>query len=432
MFFLASYWFLYRFLKKGKLKFFCLAVIFFIAALLTHFSILIFSISFLGLLVLFNLDRKNLVLVILFVTLSLILSIFIYFLPFYLTGNLTKEIVRQSLFMHLGERVDLINFPTGTLRYLRNVSLILIRSVTFIVLSLSAAGLIVLRKKPKQFWFLLIFFLPFLYSSQFWHVGQFGRTSLPALIPVSILVAAFLKKSKFIFFLLLYLIFAYAPIMFRYKSQNQPLLIMQAQQKILNQGGLFFDSHLARPFTSYRGEVIHVGFLGGEGQIRAKIKDYLDENKPIYLDSFALFDPYLSYDASTLHILGMGKFGVSEAKDIFKNNYLKLEAVADAKNRVFIYKIINRVSQETLPKDGNYVIISGEAKPGSPVYVYSKRWFERILPQRFDYFDPVSWLWVFISGRHEPLAWTYADKSGHYEVPIPKGVKELVEVKKEI
>lgn len=416
MFFAGAYYFLFKYFQKRQNRFWLMSVFFFTAALLTHFSVLIFSVSFLGLLALFGFSHRNLTRVIVFIFTSLFVSVSIYCLLFYFAGNLNREVVLSSFINHLGERADL-------LRNIRNVLLILLRSSTLLVLCLSVYGAFVLRRKPKKLMFLIIFFLPFLYSSQFWHVGLFGRTSLPALIPLSVFAAISIKKRKYLALLLLYLVFSYAPILYRYKSTIQPIRVMQEIQSKLQQGGLYIDSHLSRPFTVYSGEILHVGFLPDGESLQKKIDDYIKAGKPVYIDSFAVFDPYLSYDASTLHILGMGKFGVSDTKEIFKNNYVRIAKVGNPSSRVYVYEIYN--GKETVDKEsGNFInTMSGETEPGSSVFVYSNKWYERMLKERFDYFDPVTWLWVLITGRREPISWVYADKGGYFEIPVPADSK---------
>ncbi|MDP3994282.1 MAG: glycosyltransferase family 39 protein, partial [bacterium] len=173
MFFAGAYYFLYEYFRKKQNKFWAVSLLFFTAALLTHFSILIFSVSFFGLLALFGFTRKNFTKVVLFIFTSLFLSVSIYCLLFYFAGNLSREVVLSSFINHLGERADL-------LRNVRNALLILLRSSTLPVLCLAVYGAFLLRRKTNKLMFLIIFFLPFLYSSQFWHVGLFGRTGLPA------------------------------------------------------------------------------------------------------------------------------------------------------------------------------------------------------------------------------------------------------------
>lgn len=411
MFFAGAYYFLFKYFKKRQNRFWLASVFFFTAALLTHFSILVFSVSFLGLLALFGFSRRNLTRVILFIFASLFISVSIYCLLFYSAGILNREVVLNSFINHLGERADL-------LRNTRNALLILLRSSTLPVLCLSVYGAFILRKKPKKLMFLIIFFLPFLYSSQFWHVGLFGRTSLPALIPLSVFAAVSFKRKKYLVLLLVYLVFSYAPILYRYKNTNQPIRIMQEIQSKLRQGGLYIDSHLSRPFTTYSGEILHAGFLPDGESLQKKIEDYIKEGKPVYIDSFAVFDPYLSYDASTLHILGMGRFGVSDTKEIFRNNYVKIAGVGDSSSRVYVFEIYNGNRTVDKENENPTKTISGKAEPGSSVFAYSNKWYERILKERFDYFDPVSWLWVLITGRREPVSWTYADKGGFFEIPV--------------
>ena len=56
----------------------------------------------------------------------------------------------------------------------------------------------------------------------------------------------------------------------------------------------------------------------------------------------------------------------------------------------------------------------GQNIPGEAVLVYGP---SRLIKQRLDYFDPLSWLWAVVTDKREPMVWVYADAGGKYVLP---------------
>ena len=55
----------------------------------------------------------------------------------------------------------------------------------------------------------------------------------------------------------------------------------------------------------------------------------------------------------------------------------------------------------------------GQEVPGNAVLVYSKN---RLLKQRLDYYDPLTWVWALATDKREPYLWVYADAGGNYVI----------------
>ena len=73
--------------------------------------------------------------------------------------------------------------------------------------------------------------------------------------------------------------------------------------------------------------------------------------------------------------------------------------VIDAEKRIFAYELSNEP------------VNKGQEIPGSAILIHS-----RLLKQRLDYYDPLTWIWAIITNRREAM-WVYADAEGKYVLP---------------
>jgi hypothetical protein len=199
-----------------------------------------------------------------------------------------------------------------------------------------------------------------------------------------------------------------------------PLVEMKKAESLMPEGQVLAQTHYLRPFTfDYNGSKLWID----EGDME-KIKNEA-KTKRVFLDSQAIFTPYLQYVGNNLHITSLGKIGQSDSQSIFPLYAIDLAEVINPSERVFIYELKKgggsfetRVenNKRFINKDTSLVL--GTAKPGSPVYIYSNNFFQRIHRERIDYGDLLTWLGVILTGKHEPMVWTYADKDGFFVYPI--------------
>lgn len=278
-------------------------------------------------------------------------------------------------------------------------------------------------KKRKDYRFLLgalIFFLSTIFLGSIWE-GDFmiKRIAFVAVILALVLIKCFPKRGALLIIYLLP-IFLFNSLLYLNTRNDMPLVVMKKAESLLPQGGVLVQTHYVRPFTyEYNGFKLWVG----EDDL-GRINDFL-KTKKVFLDAQAVFAPYLLYVGNNFHITSLGKFGQSETQQIFPEYSFDLAEVVNPSERIFIYELKKdagnfetRLEYNRRFVDKNTSLVLGTAKPGSPVYIYSKNFFQRIHRERIDYGDLLTWLWVVLSGRHEPMAWTYADKDGFFVYPI--------------
>lgn len=324
-------------------------------------------------------------------------------------GNISSSL--KVLFVHGSDFISSQDSRLALLRIIRNLSVTLLRNNSSLVVVLSVVSLLVMwRKKRKRKYalFCLIWILPVLITTQYWHIGLFGRVSLVASFPLAILCAQY--KSKVVFCILIAsLLFITIPLAFGNSSSS-----VQAQLYILYKqmpkDAVLISSNLIRPQVVYSGETYFINEPGQDSEfIKGKISKALQDKKRVFIDSQALFNPYFSLDGNNLHTLSLGSYTKSEIASVFKDFDIRISKVQDIDNRIFLYEV-NRPA--SLPR-----VVKGRAKPGEIVPLYSDKFYNRISRLRIDYRDFGTWVWVLLSGRKEPVMWSIADKSGVYEFP---------------
>lgn len=201
-----------------------------------------------------------------------------------------------------------------------------------------------------------------------------------------------------------------------------PLFLVGQQQSKLPMDSVLVQTHYLRPFTLCPENCLWVG----ESDMGI-IDEYLKSGKKVFLDSQAIFAPYLTYVGSNLHITSLGKYGTSESEGLFAKYNFNLVSINDPASRIFIYEIKDNTDgsdQKLLDNlslvTGEKAVITGTGKPGKPVLVYSKAFKDTLHRQRLDYGDLALWITMLVLGKREPLSWTYADVSGNFSYPVFK------------
>ncbi len=355
---------------------------------------------------------------------GILIAVSIYALAYVMAYNRTNESFEAFIgFGNQGSYSD-FSFPWGILRFVRVVGITTSRDYT--PLFLLSMGIFYWKKRQEIGKFLLptmVVGIPTIISLSFYSADFPGRRALP-LACIAALLLAYIFSNRKKWLVIVYIISVTLPVLFLgswLSADHHPIASSESLQKALTANGLYIHSHYTRPFIIYNGDRLSINEPGySQGDAFHRIDSYLRQGKPVYLESQAVFDPYLFYAGNTLNTLSLGKFGKSDASAIFARYYVGLASQThDGAKRIYVYELL--ANDEHLPVGGG-LRIEGKASPGMPVYVYSDRIGDRILHQRQDYFDLFTWVWVLLSQRHEPIMYTYGDKDGTFELPLPRNL----------
>lgn len=357
------------------------------------------------------------------------ISLYAYYLVFSLSGkNGVDEILRMFI-----KTNDVYDFNlVGLGRVLRNTVLSLMRGLGNVtaILFLAVVILRLLKTKSRSSYLvLLIFAFSIVLSSGAW-TGDFMLKRAIFVLPLAALLLVRQFKSY-----TLVLMFYLAPIiiangLLNINADSHPVVEMQKMHETLSSGDVLIQSIYMQPFTHHGGEVLSLEATNSE-----IIDEYLSKGKEVYMDSQALFSPYLLYTGNNLHVTSLGKFGVSDSKVFYDDFVFDIETVGDAKKRVFLLSVKRegedyavRWRQNRASVDGGDTLIMGLSEPGQAVLIYSDKFKDRIRRERLDYGDVITWAWVLVTDRREPVGWTYADKDGVFVYPYPGTNNFLLEL----
>lgn len=395
---LALYCFLVYLQGKRK-TWFLFGIISLGYSIFTHVQVLIWLSVFLAPLFLKRYPSRQLVIVLVFLILGIFLGVIGLMLTELAAGTSLLRLLHLLVF-HGGDFIASSNpmYEMGV--YVRNLGVTLLRNnSTLIVLGAALGGVILYRNDKKKLGLVLLWIVPVLLTSQYWHIGLFGRVSVLASFPIAILVAQI--RSRILFGILVCnLILISLPLVIANKNSHIHKEL-QSLYKSIPKDSVLVSSNLIRPQVTFTGEVY---FINEPGQdinfIVAQIEKALMQNKKVYVDSQALFNPYYSLDGNNLHVLSLGKAGHSSIKPLFQEYTISIVKIIDLKSRVFLYQIIKKNSHST------YELFS-----------YSQEIQNIVHPLRYDYFDMGTWMWYLLTNKKDPTLWTIADKSDEYELP---------------
>ena len=293
------------------------------------------------------------------------------------------------------------------------------------------------RKKPHFFLLitgLALIFISLLFSGSSW-TGDFMQRRVIFFSPIlALLLWQFLQKKTWLFgwLLVLYLIPIWIAVFLLYirPSGEMTLVRMRKLEEQLPTPNLIIQTHYVRPFSTFSQEKKQSSrFLWlGQDDLH-EIDVALEQAIPVYLESSALFSPYMLMTGNTLHLTAAAQFGKSESQELFSRYAIKQVLVGDAASRVFVYQLgkptdgqNHGTTQASTTRQKSFRMISNNndgPQPGKPIFIYLEGWRGRIHRERIDYGDTLLWLWVFVTDRRDPFAWTYADAEGNYLFPGP-------------
>lgn len=221
------------------------------------------------------------------------------------------------------------------LRYGRNWLLPIGYNNTWVLSILAILGLIKLfRREKRMFWMAVLWIAPTFITNQWWDSLMYGRHGLIATFALVFLVTNLINKVSFKILVGIMLIISLSSLSLMKKPT--PYLEIAKAANRLQGGGLFIDSHFARPQTDgeYFGRMV---FVDEPGWIADKLPDLIDEylkiNKPVYITGQALSEPYGLFSGPFLHPLSLSyKNGLilSYLKD--KYRFSEVESVDDIYN----------------------------------------------------------------------------------------------------
>lgn len=304
-----------------------------------------------------------------------------------LIGNSAQESL-QLLFMHGTDIYGTGNIFMDIVRSMRNLGIILLRNNSTLVIFAAIIGFILSHKKDKKKLAVLgLWFLPTFLVTQYWHIGLFGRVALIASFPLAILAAHI--KHRILFAVIIFqLVVITIPLAIDNRNASIQKELVSLYSSI-PKNSVLVSSNLIRPQVTYNGEIYFINEPGqGLEFIESKIDLALRENKNVYIDSQALYNPYFSYDGNHLHVLSLGTYGKSEIKPLFDR--YQVQVIKTTSNpRIFLYQV-----ERMLKNTSKYS------------FQYSQEHWNEINPSRIDYRDLGTWAWVMLTRRHEPACWS--------------------------
>lgn len=377
-------------------------------------------------------ERRGLTTLFFLTSIGFFLSILIFVVIFLLAGKPLLFEVKQLFFGRVFELFDLSNVFYFILRSSRNIFLEVFRgfgSLTGFLISC-----ILFSKRNERFFLFgtLLFGISLCISGSVWTGDFMIRRIVFAGVFFALILARYLS-FRVTFLLMIYLMpITFANVLLYLSEEDMPLVQMRKAESNLPAGNVLIQTHYVRPFThNYNGNLLWVG----EDDLKTSENFLEDEKKIVFMDSQALFVPYLLYVGNNLHITSLSKFGVSETKTLFDKYVFDLAKVGDPGKRIFIFSARKeggdfgqRIDFNRRLVNNKTSLIVGSAQPGSSVFIYSKNFFQRIHRERIDYGDLFTWAWVILTKKHDPMIWTYADKDGVFIFPINASEKEKVYV----
>lgn len=233
--------------------------------------------------------------------------------------------------------------PLGVLRYVRNWLTPLGYNNTWILLSVS---FILLGRETLRNWkkslLLWSWVLPSMVANQWWDSLLFGRHALIASLALVLVIAEQLLGWKFK--LLIGSVFLISLGGINLLKKPIPYVSLAETVKALPEGGLYIESHFARPQIDgvYNGQVMFVDEPGWNiAELPATIQEYLDNKKPVFISGQALSEPYGLFCGPVLHNLSLSYKNQLILKDLEGGFRVQKMVSLDPEINLEIYQITN-------------------------------------------------------------------------------------------
>src|SRR3989338_417485 len=348
-FFLISLFFLVKYGKeKNHSKLFLLAAcFFFVLTLLTH-PLVVLWLPFLISLIYFFRKGK------IFITiLELISAVIIAFLinSFFVAKALHVSYlngVHKYLFDQGIAFTPAISSFLILIRFIRNAVFPLLQNNTAVIFFLGLTSLILKFNEDRKLFIVgFLWLLPSLIINQCFDFDAllFGRHAVITGFGLAFFAAVFLEKRKLLsLIVILYILISSLPALTLLK---QPIPYLTEQKFVQHlPKGLLIESHFARPQVQgyYSGEIIFVNQpTWNENGVEMKIDSFLNKDKPVFVTSQALSDPYGLYSGPFIHMLSLSYARKYALEDVIKLYSLDKYATVDKQAGLEIYKVSRKV-----------------------------------------------------------------------------------------
>jgi len=261
------------------------------------------------------------------------------------------------------------------IRFVRNALFPIIQNNTIIVLILSLISLVkVFKLNKKLFIVTILWILPLPIVNQWFNPLIAGRHGIITEFGFAFLIAILLKNKKIWFVILTtYLLIVFLPGLLLLKEPIPDLTERSSIQSLPT--GLLIESHFARPQIQghYLGRVIYVNEQEPSKESTTEtINRYLKDEKPVFVTSQALSDPYGLYSGPYLNLISLSYVGRYTLYDIITLYSVKKYETIDADRGLLIYKINSQKKS---------------AYPNIPILIFSRN--------TLNYFDPIYQLYLF-------------------------------------
>jgi hypothetical protein len=318
-----------------------------------------------------------------------------------------KDAILYGILGKSNEHLSLFPLLTLVPRLLRNWLTLVLRSNTNLLTLLFFISLFWLWTKNQKrfFWALSIWFLPSIVTAQWWDSVLLGRHGIISIFPVSIGSAYFIVRKNvilnlfqdlyrfrnkfgmtrfpnlFVFIIVFYLLITSLGALWLLRQPIPYLEETKAVEK-LPTTGLLLETHFARPFVKYKGQLI---FINEPGWQPTKLTDLIDQSikneQPVFVTSQALNDPYGLYCGPFLNPLSLNPNGQPQLKYLFDQYSFEKIATINKDKNLFIFKIKPKTTSE---------------------YFYQNFQIPYLSRQRIDYLDPLTQIWfLLVKSNHD-------------------------------
>jgi hypothetical protein len=254
--------------------------------------------------------------------------------------------VFMFLYLSKGQEFAILHFDMHSLFVLlRNFIAPLLQNNTILIVILFLYSLIYTFKTNKKiFLFGLLFILPAIYTNQWWDSLFPGRHALLASFGMAFLTAYLIRNKKIVFILIIcYLIIVSLPAL---NLLRKPIPYLEEADYVatLPKDSFLIESHFARPQIqdAYHSKFFSVNEPGDfKEQLSSIIDTYLKKNKPVYISSAALSEPYGLYSGPYLHNVSLSYEYPFLLQPTLRHYTIVQYKIINAQDNLIMYKIIS-------------------------------------------------------------------------------------------
>jgi hypothetical protein len=378
--FFLSLFSLSEFLLQKKPHFLYTSLLFFAFAFVTHMLTLLW-LPFLLFLIL--LKQKNLLLryiVLVFFSLVIVSVLKVLFLSYVSTEPISA--VFHHLYLTKSAEFSVITYsPLGLLITLRNFLIPLLRNDTTILVIAAFISLPVLYRKNRAYVLLCLLWIgPAFFANQWWDSLLPGRHALIASFGLAFTAALMLKDRIFLTSLVVSIMLMTIIPAVSLLNGDIPYIEEANAVRALPKDSLLIETHFAKPQVEsvFPGKLAAVNDpIWSQEMIEKEIQAHLSQNKPVFISSGALSDPYGLYSGPYLHNLTLSYAKRFSLEGLMKSYTVEPYKVIHAEDNLYLYRITS-----TTPS----------AYPQVKSLKHSYR--------RLDYADPFTRVWFSLTDKY--------------------------------